>query len=88
MMPTSASASASASTLQERQEQAARTYTQWEYQIVELPTRPYVIQGAPPQAEPRTSTDVLNDWGTCGWQLMGVLAPYTVVLMRPKQESM
>lgn len=63
-----------------------RTYTAWEYQVIQLPASTYRLPHEPKDCEPHTATDLLNTWGELGWQLMGVLGPYEVILMRPKQE--
>jgi hypothetical protein len=58
----------------------------WEYLVITLPAAPYLPPNAPKDAEPRTATDVLNDWGGMGWECVGPLAPYEVLFKRPLLE--
>lgn len=46
--------------------------TEWEYDIITLPATPY-----------KAKCDVLNARGADGWEAVGVLGPYEVVVKRP-----
>lgn len=51
----------------------AQTITQWEYMTVDLPVVPYLSKTDPANAEPRTALDVLNDWGSLGWEAIQIV---------------
>jgi hypothetical protein len=60
--------------------------TEWEYQLVDVPTQPYRLPTDPPDADMHTAADLLNTWGRTGWQFCGVIAPWQVLLCRPKAQ--
>lgn len=51
----------------------------WRCMIISLPPSPYLPKNA---TELRNATDVLNEWCEQGWEPVGIIAPYEILLKR------